>query len=150
MALASFLAYLSSSVNNMASLSWSQLTAHPCFKYFSSSCYLWDDVQTAWCGDKALQHPICPTAFRPHCCGPMPAMPDCFALWLPYLCASAPAVPAACSVFCACEMQFLLPMKSTQGRLLSLTEGLLHHSWKLDVYFSGSPLVACSHCFCSV
>lgn len=86
MPLASLLADLSSSVNNMVSLSWNQLTAHPCFKYFSSFCYLWDEVQTAWRGDKALQHPICPTAFHPQCCGPVPARPNRFTLFLPYLC----------------------------------------------------------------
>lgn len=91
MPLASLLVHLSSPVNNTDSLSCNQLMAHPCFKYFSGSCYLWHEVQTPWHGDKARQHPICPTAFYPQCCGPAPVMPNCLTLYLPWFCAFAPA-----------------------------------------------------------
>lgn len=68
----------------------------PCLKYFSGSCCLWGEVQTPWHDDRALQHPICPTAFHPQRGGPVPAVPNCFTPYLPYLRAFAPAVPSGC------------------------------------------------------
>lgn len=133
------------SVNIMVPLRSKQHVVRPCLKYFSGSCCLWDEVQTPWHDDRALQHPICPTAFHPQRCGPVPAVPNCFTLYLPYLRAFAPAVPSGChafrvvspqtGVFCICLTEFYLCFKSPP-RVTPLGR-LLHHSWKLSPCLSG-------------
>lgn len=137
--------YPSSPVTSTVSPRSKQRVVRPCFKYFGGSCCLWDEVQTPWHDDKALQHPICPTAFHPQRCGLVPA---CLIaslctfliserLHLPFLLVAMPSVlfSPETGVFCLCLTEFYLRFKSPPR--VSPLGRLLHHSWKLSPCFSG-------------